>query len=162
MNLNNISLPPQLIADLYHHSLVEGEAIAVPQTTPVPSLGKGRKGILIIVDKPDVPYLPDNELEFLTKVLTACQLGLADVAIVNWRKAPHHDTDSMLEQFDASTVLLFDVEPTLFQLPTNLPLYTCYPLQNRNYVAAPALHQIEKTKEAKAQLWTVLKQLFCI
>lgn len=162
MNLNNISLPPQLIVDLYHHSLVEGTATAVSQTPPVHSLGKGSKGILIIVNKPDVPYLPDNELEFLTKVLTACQLGLADAAIVNWSKVPHHDTEAMLEQFGANAVLLFDVEPTLFQLPADLPLYTCYPFQNRNYVTAPALYQIEKTKEAKVQLWTALKQLFVI
>ena len=162
MNLNNISLPPQLVVDLYHHSLVEGAATALPQLPFVPSLGRGGKGILIIVNQPDVPFLPDPELDFLTKVLTACQLGLTDVAIVNWNKAPHQNTDAILEQFGASEVLLFDVDPALFQLPFHLPLYTVYTSQKRRFVAAPALHQIEKTKETKAQLWAVLKQLFGI
>jgi hypothetical protein len=162
MNLNNISLPPQLIVDLYQHTLVEGTATTVPQLTPVPSLGKGGKGILIVVNKPDVPYLPDGELEFLTKVLTACQLGLADVAIINWSKAPHHDTAAILEQFGATAVILFNVEPALFQLQASLPLYAVHALQDRKYVAAPALEEIEKTKEAKGQLWGALKQLFSI
>jgi DNA polymerase III psi subunit len=160
MNLNNISLPSHLIADLYHHSLVEGNATAMPQTPPVPSLGKGGKGILIVVNKPDVPYLPDSELDFLTKVLLACQLSLADVAIVNWQKAPHHDAESMLEQFKARHIILFDLDAEQFGLPSDLPPYSVYLVQEKRFVAAPSLHQIEKTKEAKGQLWAALKQLF--
>jgi DNA polymerase III psi subunit len=160
MNLNNISLSPHLIADLYHHSLVEGHATAMPQTPPVLSLGKGGKGILIVVNKPDVPYLPDSELDFLTKVLLACQLSLADVAIINWNKAPHHDAESVMEQFKARHVILFDLNAAQFGLPSNLPPYSVYPVHDRRFVAAPSLHQIEKTKEAKGQLWVALKQLF--
>lgn len=162
MNLNNISLPPQLIADFYQHALVSDTETALPQTPPVTALGKGGKGILIFVNKPDVPYLPDNELEFLTKVLSACQLGLADVAIINWNKATHQDTAAIMEQFGAKEVILFDVDPVYFHLPAGLPVYSVYPFQKRQFVAAPALQQIEESKESKGQLWTVLKKLFCL
>jgi hypothetical protein len=140
MNLNNISLPPQLVVDLYQHSLVEGTATTVPQTPAVPSLGKGGKGILIVVNKPDAPFLPD----------------------INWSKAPHQNTEAIMEQFNANAVILFEVDPALFELPHDLPMFAVHILENRKYVAAPALKEIEKTKEAKGQLWMALKQLFGI
>jgi hypothetical protein len=160
MSLNNISLPSQLLADLYHHSLVEGPATAMPQTPPLSHLGRNEKKILIVVNKPNAPFLPDGELAFLTKVLTACQLGLLDVAIVNWAKAPHPDAEAVLKQFDAKSVILFDVEAAAFRLPANLPVYTVFPAGSASYVVAPSLHLIEQTKEAKGQLWVALKQLF--
>lgn len=162
MSLNNISLPSHLIVDLYQHSLVGSTATAMPQNPPVPFLGKGGKNILIVVNQSNVPFLPDAELAFLTKVISACQLGLMDVAIVNWQKMPHHDTEALITQFSAKAVILFGIDPAPFNLPSNLPLYTVHAAGNRQFVAAPALNEIEKTKEAKGQLWIALKQLFCI
>lgn len=162
MSLNNISLPSHLVADLYQHSLIDGTATAMPQKTAVSFLGNAGKNILIVVNKPDVPYLHDDELAFLTKVLMACQLSLMDVAIVNWSKAQHHDAAAMMEQFNATSVILFDIVAEHFSLPSNLPMYNIYSFQNRQFVTAPALKEIEQTKEAKGQLWMALKQLFCI
>jgi hypothetical protein len=147
---------------LYQHALVGDTASAVPQRPAVPVLGKAGKNILIVVNKPDTPFLPDGELEFLTKILTACQLGLADVAIVNWHKAPHQNTAAIMEQVSAKEVILFDTDPALFGLPSDLSRFTVTTLQNRQFVAAPALKEIEKTREAKQQLWLSLKQLFCV
>lgn len=160
MSLNTISISPQLLADLYPHSLVSGAAPAAAQATVLPSLGKNGKNILIVVNQTDVPYLSDGELAFLTKILTACQLSLMDVAIVNWAKAPHQDQNAVLAQFGAKAVILFDLSPELFGLPQALPPYTVHSDDDVRFVAAPPLHQIEKTKEAKNQLWIALKQLF--
>ncbi|HET7896421.1 MAG TPA: hypothetical protein VFL47_02090, partial [Flavisolibacter sp.] len=159
MSLNNISLPSQLLADLYHHTLIGDTATAVPQTTPVSFLGKNGKQILIVVNQPEVPYLPDSELSFLTKILTACQLGLVDVAIVNWSKIGQNTAGAVIEQLQAKAVILFDVDPTLFGLPANLPPFSVVGNDEVKYVAAPALQQIEKTREAKNQLWMALKQV---
>lgn len=162
MSLNNISLSPQLITDLYHLALVGNTATAELPKAAVPVLGKNAKHILLVVNKPNLPFLPDSELDFLTKVLTACQLGLGDVAIVNWSKMPQQDAEDLLEQVPAKQVILFDVEPSLFGLPEALAPYTISALQNREFVAAPALKEIEKTREAKQQLWMALKQLFAV
>lgn len=132
----------------------------MPQKPPVPFLGKNGKNILVVVNQPDIPYLPDGELDFLTKILTACQLSLLDVAIVNWAKMLQHDADSVLAQFDAKAVILFDLAPLQFGVSHQAPMYAVQKKGNVSFVAAPALHEIEKTKEAKNQLWLALKQIF--
>lgn len=162
MSLNDIALPSQLVADLYRRSLVGSIATDVPQKPSVPFLGRNEKRILIVVAKPKTSHVPDDELAFLTKVLQACGLGLADVAIVNWSKAPHQDVEAVMEQLKAKEVILFDVKPANFGLPADAPLYTVVKFQNRQFVVAPSLSEIEKTKETKGQLWTALKQLFGI
>ena len=162
MSLNNISLPSQLIADLYHHSLVGDTATAVPQKTPVSFLGKNKKNILILVNQPDVPFLPDAELSFLTKVLTACQLALIDVAIVNWNNANNQDAAVLLEQLHSKYAIFFDVNPSVLGLPADATLFSVQQRDDFSFVSAPALHEIEKTREAKNDLWVALKQLFGI
>lgn len=179
MSLNNIALSSQLIADLYQHSLVGDTASAVPQparaTTetkaapaenagqakaPTPFLGKNGKQILIVVDKPNIPFLPDGELEFLTKILTACQLGLADVAIVNWNRLSQPDADALATELRAQAIILFNIAPALFGLSPATPMYSVMSQENRRFAVAPALGEIEKSREAKQQLWMALKQLF--
>lgn len=162
MSLNDIALPSHLIADLYHRSLVGSIEPAAPAKPAVPFLGRNAKNILVVVAKPKALHLSDDEIAFLTKVLQACQLGLADVAIVNWSKAPHQDATAVIEQVNAKAVILFDVKPEPFGLPADTPVYTVINFQNRQFVAAPSLTEIEKNKEAKGQLWIALKQLFSI
>jgi hypothetical protein len=162
MSLNNISLPSQLIADLYQNVLVQDNARAVPVRNDVPFLGKNGKNILIVVKKTDAPFLPDNELSFLTNVLSACQLGLMDVAIVNWARLEERNPSSVFEQLQSKKVILFDIEPTAFGLPATLEQYTVGKNESHRFILAPALNEIEKSKEAKKQLWVALKQLFSI
>jgi DNA polymerase III psi subunit len=162
MSLNNISLPSQLIADLYHHALVQDTARAMPVKKAVPFLGKNEKNILIVVNKDDAPYLPDNELAFLTNVLSACQLGLSDVAIVNWNNSNDKKPEALFEQLFTSKIILFDVEPSAFGLSPDIQQYAVVKGVVHQFVAAPSLSEIEKNKEAKKQLWMALKQLFSI
>ena len=105
--------------------------------------------------------MPDKELQFLTQVLSACNLDLSHVAIVNWNALPGKNTVALLEQFGPKQVLLLDVEPAAFGFPAS-PLYAVSPFQNLSFVAAPSLSKIEKSKEEKKGLWAALKQLFCI
>jgi len=162
MSLNNISLPSQLVADLYQNVLIQDNARAMPVKKDVPFLGKNGKNILIVVNKNDAPFLPDNELSFLTNVLSACQLGLMDVAIINWQRLEEQDVNILLEQLKSRDVLLFDKDPTQFGFPGNAQPYTVSKAGGRQFVVAPSLSEIEKNKEAKKQLWQALKQLFGI
>lgn len=150
-----------MVADLYAHSLVNDTATAMPAKEAVSYLGKNGKNILIVVNEPRVPYLPDEALAFLTKILSACQLGLLDVAIVNWSRLAECDALSLMDKMKAQAVILFDVEPGQFGLES-VSLFAVQHNNGRQFVVAPSLKVIEKTKEAKSQLWIALKQLFCI
>ena len=82
MSLNNISLSAQLIADLYPASLIEQlTPIHIPDT--IKFLGNNKKNILVLVSKDSITFLENDELDFLSSILVACKLSLADVAIIN-------------------------------------------------------------------------------
>ena len=162
MSLNNISLPSSLIADLYQNALVQDTARAVPVKKNLSFLGKNGKNILIVVNKSEVAYLPDNELNFLSNVLLACQLSLADVAIVNWQNSGNQQPQHIIEQLNSAQIILFDVQPALFGLNNDTPHFSITKTDNVPVVTAPSLSEIEKNKEHKKQLWMSLKTLFGI
>src|SRR5215216_6730043 len=83
MSLNNIVLTDGQIAHLYPGVLIEPKTTAtIPKKSPS-YLGNNERKILLLVNYPVDLFLPDKELSFLTSVLSACKLSLADVAIVN-------------------------------------------------------------------------------
>jgi len=159
MSLNNISLPSQLLADLYQNTLIQNTASAMPVKEDVVFLGENKKNILIVVNTKEAVYLPDNELTFLTTVLSACGLDLSHVAILNWYHQKQKVSSWVLEQLKPKQVLLLDVLPIEFGFASNA-LYTVQKSNGLQFVAAPSLSDIEGTKETKKQLWVVLKQLF--
>ena len=162
MGLNNLSLPVKLITDLYAKSLVQSkiDAAAPVKKEPLQFLGKNEKNILILVNYKSAPHLPDKELSFLTTVLSACQLGLAQVAIVNWHRL--EEKDSLLIQLLPKEILFLDVPPEALGFPANTPAFSLQKFNDVQFVAAPSLTQIEKTKQEKSLLWVALKQLFCL
>jgi len=151
-----------------------GHALATigttPASTPVtplseygntPSLGSNQKGILILVSNESVPFLPDAELEFLSTILGACKLGIADVAIVNLQRHPQPYTD-LANQFQSRQVLLFGITPQQIDLPFNFPHFQLQNFDGRTYLSAFPLSEIAQNRDLKMQLWGCLKTLFCI
>ena len=161
MSLNNISLPPSLLADLYPNVLVQSQTGAVPEEKPVPFLGKNQKQILILVNQKEAAYLPEKELQFLTAVLSACQLDLSHVAVVNWALLEEKSLAVLQRQLSPQKLLLLDVRPEEAGLPPG-QLYAVQARGELEFVVAPALAEIEKTRQAKGNLWAALKQLFCL
>jgi hypothetical protein len=182
MDLNTIQLPASVIADLYTSSLIdtgeikpadkpvtEERAAIIPAANSLPEagptwkwLGENRKNILVVVHHNDAVYLPDNELQFLTNMLTACKLSLADVAIVNLEHQPHKQYKEITGQFNSKVALLFDTEPASFGLPMNFPFYQIQPFGNCSFLYAPSLTTLEKDKVEKSKLWVILRRLFNI
>src|SRR5688572_12443615 len=103
MNLNTIKFDPTDIALLFKNSLVEinVEIPVLSQTDisgdPIATgwkyLGENKKKSLIVVRYPGDVHLPDKQLAFLTKLLAACNLTIADVAIVNFQQYKPSDFD---------------------------------------------------------------------
>jgi len=160
MSLNTIHLHHQLLADLYPDVLIETYARAVPEKESFRFLGSNQKQILVLVENDTAPFLPDNELAFLTSVLSACKLSLADVAIVNLHSL--QDKENITEKIESKNVLLFGIDPLLIGLPIVFPHFQLQQFNKRTYLCAPTLQQIENDKATKLKLWNSLKTLFCI
>ncbi|OLY91977.1 hypothetical protein SAMN05444008_106248 [Cnuella takakiae] len=136
----------------------EASPVAMGNT---PSLGGNKKGILIVVSNDAYPYLPDAELEFLSNILSACRLSIADVAIVNFHHYPQPYTE-LLKQFNSKQVLLMGVTPQQVDLPFNFPHFQLQNFDQRTYLCALPLGPISQNRDLKMQLWGCLKNMFGI
>jgi hypothetical protein len=159
MNLNTIQLSPQLLAGLYSETLLETVATTVPEKKRWNYLGSNDKRILIVVSHLSVPFLPDDELNFLTSILAACKLSMGDVAIINFQKTDNSELPDLIDQ-ESKTVLLLGIGPAAIGLPINFPPFQLQSFNKRVYLHAPSLSEIEKDKKLKKQLWDSLKKLF--
>lgn len=159
MSLNNIFLNTTMLADLYSDVLIEIDATGVPETVLNNYLGSNEKNILIVVNKADAVYVEEEELSFLTNVLSACSLSLADVAIINWH---NRESASIVAELHSKQVLLFGLSPLQFGLPINFPNFQNQNFNNTIYLTAPDLFVISKDVNLKKELWTSLKKMFSI
>jgi hypothetical protein len=126
-------------------------------------LGNNRRNVAIIVHSPGTPFLPDNQLSFLTKILEACRMNIGDIAIVNAATTSVVITE-LRQQLNPNAVLLFGLEPVAIKLPINFPVFRLQPYDACTYLSAPALSQLvqnsEESKLLKSKLWVCLKTLF--
>ena len=136
--------------------------------SPAPTLkclGSNRLHIILLVHAPGAPFLPDNQLAFLTKLLEACRLTLADVAIVNNAATPVTIAEVRL-QLQPKTTLLFGLEPSALRLPINFPMFKPLDYDGCTYLSAPGLDQLlpnsEESKLLKSKLWVCLKTIFAV
>jgi hypothetical protein len=183
MSEEKIQLPDFLIAELYKGSLVELETFEAKVIPPVKKekragieekeifkekikfLGENGKGVIIIVNQPNAVFLKEDELTFLTNILKACQLNLADIAIINNAKQPI-TYEVLKEQLTASTILLFDVEPSAIKLPFMIPPFQVQKFDGSTVMVSPALPVINQPtadgKLLKTKLWMSLRKVFNI
>lgn len=164
MSLDNIQLPPVILQDLYKNSLVDlrsAEGSSKPSTKAGLSfLGDNQKKIIIVVKEKDAIYLPDEDLNFLMGILTACKLNMADIALLNLSANPSLDHNSINTELAAEKILLFGVDPLVLSLPLQFPHYQVQQYNNQVYLSAPALNILQDDKAEKMKLWTCLKKIF--
>ena len=170
MSLNSLKFEPTDIASLYKNSLVEtnAEQKVLPQTmidadlmnTGWKYLGENKKKILLVVRNADAVHISDKQLSFLTKLLVACNLNLADVAIFNFQDHISSEFNEILNFFKPKLVLLFDIEPGEFGLPMIFPQFQVQGYKDSIFVSSPSLEIIEPDKTLKGKLWVCLKKIF--
>lgn len=127
------------------------------------TLGNNKQQISVVVNCPNDVYVPEADLAFLTKMLGACKLNMADVAIVNHATAPVA-IDKLKAQLQPKSLLLFGVEPGEIQLPISFPQFKEQPYAGTTYLFTPSLTQLnletEEAKLLKRKLWDCLKRMF--
>ena len=140
-------------------------AASPDNTAPYRFLGKNAKRVAIIVYSPNDAYLPDDQLQLLTKMLDACKLNLGDVAIINQASQPVHFTQ-LAEQLQSQKTLLFGIQPEQIGLPLSFPAYKEQEYAGCTYLLANPLGDMnqpnEEGKSLKGKLWGCLKKMFNI
>jgi hypothetical protein len=179
MDINHIELPASVIVDMYQSSLIDSNETVVTETAVTEvskkekievvdtistqqwkSLGSNNKNVLIILNTTEAVHLPDNELTFLTGILGACKLNLADVAIVNLNNHPEASYKELASFFKSKIVFLFDTEPAAFGLPMSFPHYQIQAFAGSSFLYSPSLKELENDRVEKSKLWVCLKRLF--
>jgi len=164
MSLDNFQIPINLLPELYSNSLVllddkQPKSISLIRDN-FDFLGGNKKNILILVNVADFVHLSDENLQFLTSVLAACKLSIADVAILNLNRLFQYDEIQLKDFFKPNTIIYFDID--FSNLDTVIPnqLYEVTTITNINYLRTQSLQVIAENIEAKKQLWNCLKMIF--
>ena len=163
MSLKNVKLPEILISGLYTAPLVCLQNIAGAATSPATELkflGSNEKQITILVNVSDAGFLTDKSFAFLTGILNACKLNMADVAVININQSTNNNYLNINNITRPKIKLLFGVSPQEIGLPIHFPDFQVQPFNNVTYLCAPDLKSIEENKSLKTRLWAGLKSLF--
>ena len=163
MSLDNIQLPPSVIQVLFKNFLV---GLDTDESKPnqdnnnkLSFLGDNTQNILILVNNPEFLYLSDPQMSFLTGILAACKLTIADVSILNLNKSLATNYTTINNQLDPRITLMFGVSPSMIGLPFEIPIFQVQNFTGRTYLVAPAFDELENNKILKRQLWENLKQI---
>ena len=166
MSLDNIQLPAMILQGLYSKSLYDLETDKSVsddiQTDNITSLGNNQKRIAVLVNSTAAIYLPDEELNFLLGILTACKLSMADIALINLAKNTGLAYTVVAEQLKAEKVFLFGLDADALALPLQFPHYQVQQFNNQVYLSAASLHELQANKEEKMKLWNCLKKIFAL
>lgn len=178
-----VQLPPSVIMSLYKDSLVLIEEtatktnkkqqqvtnktanaeLAALTTAKKWFLGDNKKNIALIVSDAGSVYINDEWLATLTKLLAACKLTLADIAIVNLKQQQNFSI--IKDQLQPQYVLLFDVNTSDLELPFSIPHYQLQNYGGCIFMTAPSITLADdKTTphilKEKRNLWNKLKAIF--
>jgi hypothetical protein len=179
MKLSALKLSPSVISNLYTKTLVSTGDTIPPlikaneqvissekdEAAPVSKdeilfLGENRKNILVAVNNNNVDFLPGDESAFLTNMLAACKLSIADTAIVNLRNINNPSYKLFFEKFKSNVVLLFGTDPAMLNLPVSFPEFQVQSFNNCTFLFTPSLKEIQEDKVLKSKLWVCLRRIF--
>lgn len=178
-----IELPDFAIAEIFAESLVLVEentsAVAVKKEKPAENvrpkavavsekkfyLGDNLKKIAVLVNDRNNIFLDDESLAQLTKILTACKITIADIALINIANSPINYA-ALKETLTPAVFLFFGVDAIAVELPFTIPYYQVQHYAESKFIFSPALASItgnsEDEKKEKLKLWNGLKKIFGI
>lgn len=165
MSLDNIQLSKKECQILFAKNLIEKTqdvvTDAVSKEIKINSLGGNQKQILFLVNDSQNKFLPDNEMDLLSNLISACKLSMEDIALVN-----HYNTfvnyHQLTENFQSKKILMFGITTSDLELPFSIPFFQIQPFQQQLYMTAPPLNDFLNNKNLKKDLWISLQKLFLL
>ncbi|PWT78710.1 MAG: hypothetical protein C5B59_01205 [Bacteroidetes bacterium] len=168
-SLDSASLSGLTIKELYGHQLVmPAQTIVDKSQKEKPAegyafLGNNEKKITLVVQTADSEFLPDEDFQFISKMLGACKLHVSDVAILNHHRKPVV-MGEVTNQLHPKVVMMFGLEPMLLKIPFTMPLFKVQAYDSCSYLYVPALNSLKQDNEEgkllKSKLWLCLQKLF--
>ncbi len=167
MGLDNILLIGFLRQAFFKNSLVVLEEtipkVVLNQDGQIGFLGGNKKKIIFLVNDVQNKYLDDIQMTFLSDLLSACQLTMADIALVNFSQNNDKTYHLLDEQLGAKKkILMFGVTPQQLDLPFGIPFFQIQNFNEQSYLVCPSLQQIQQDQMLKKQLWDSLQKIFTI
>lgn len=163
MSLDNIQLSGQTCEILFKHNIISA---STPEIIPdslkkseIKSLGDNRKQILFLVNNLNSGFLPEEEMELLTNLLTACKLSVADIALVNFN-SNKKSYEEFNDEFSPKKILIFGIGTNELELPFAIPYFQIQSFHQQFYLSAPSLNEFINNKNLKKELWVCLQKLF--
>lgn len=141
-------------ADIINSKIIDAEWDALWQdTTPLP------QAIMLVITTPYSHNSPE-ELQ-LHKMMQACKLEHGQYQVLqlqSWQKAAWHKLRDMVKP---EVVLLLGVHPKQLGISVLFHLFAPNRFNEKLFLAAPTLDEMEQQPDAKKQLWGLgLKPLF--
>lgn len=166
MSIDNIQLPAFVIQDLFQKTLVDltgnEKKTKISATNELSFFGGNKQHIILLVNNPDIAFVSDQQLTFLSGILSACNLRLEDVGLLNIAAYPAISYKTISDAFTPRIVMLFGISTDTIQLPFLMPDFQRQSYNNQFYLAIPSLYALENDKDLKRKLWTVLQQIFSL
>jgi hypothetical protein len=128
-------------------------------------LGKNKRSISFLADYPDHDFIPEEQLVFLQKMLSACKCSLDDIALVN--TAPTEGQFAELKKrLQPYIVFLWGVPTTSIGLKQGLPNFSISKVDGISVIPVPNPDLMSGDSplglELKQRLWACLKKLFSL
>jgi hypothetical protein len=175
MGIDDLTLSPALVAALYPETLMVTKELSGdldiansgltpdPGETGFPFLGKNLQRCCFLVSYPDHEFIPEPQLAFLQKILTACKFSLDDIAIINTGQK-QAEINKLIKQFDPRIIFLWGTGLDVTGISRKLPDMTITAWQNISIVPVEKTGIMLKDNPEgialKRDLWICLKKLF--
>jgi hypothetical protein len=191
MSINHIDLSAEQLAALYPESLVMDREAGKPEpgskkdtepgkkTNSRPGkeasagemevyrfLGNNLRRICFIVSYPETVFLPDEQLAFLSRMLSACHCSIADISVLNTAHMPV-DISRLITQLNPEMLFLCGIPPASLNLPEPVEPFTICRFKGISTLLIPSLTLLSHEETAdlipiKKKLWASLRTLFNI
>ena len=152
-----------MLAALYPDSLVMEKDVDGQSPLAYPFLGNNRRKICFLVNCPDAVFLPEDQLEFLGRMLSPCHCTLADVSVLNTFVTPV-DIKQLIKQLNPEMLFLCGIDPGSVNLGKPGEDFTVTLFQGISLLLLPSLSLINQEtpegKQLKQKLWNCLQKLF--
>ena len=163
MSIDNLQLPGFLHEQMFKRNLLDLEGTNhFSKKNEIDFLGGNEKNIIFLVNDSQSKFLADKDLALLSGLLTACQLTMADIALVNFFRNNTINYHELTNKFQSKRILTFEIPPSDIGLPFTIPFFQVQNFNGQSYLLSPALNQIQSNVELKKQLWESLQRIFTI